>query len=138
MMIVLRPPERLPKAEKIGRPIPQVRFWVAITMEKSVPGQPDSFATWIWNTPKLKRLAKDSIRIVQPAIRIGVKIKVLVIAADFGYPSRGCAWPVSWSIGELWRVGLPEPGPDPCNICCRGFRKDRHADNASLGMAKTG
>ena len=91
MMSVFRPPERLPKAEKIGCPIPQVRFWVAITMTKSVPGQPDSFATWIWNTPKLEQMAKDSIRIVQPAITIGGKIKVLVIAADFGYRSRGCA-----------------------------------------------
>ena len=61
-MIALRSPNRSPKAEKIGCPIPQARFWIAMAIEKSLRGQPNSLATGIWNTPKLARIAKEIIR----------------------------------------------------------------------------
>ena len=40
--------------------------------EKSARAQPNSCAMGIWNTPKLALTAKDSIRMMQPAIKTGV------------------------------------------------------------------
>ena len=48
--------------------MPQARFWMAMASENSARGQPNSVAIGIWNTPKLARTAKDSIRMTQPAI----------------------------------------------------------------------
>ena len=42
--------------------------------ENSALGQPNSLPTGIWNTPKLARMAKESIRMTQPATRTGVMI----------------------------------------------------------------
>ena len=60
--------------------MPQATFWIAIANEKSDRGQLNWAAMGIWNTPKLARMPKFRIRIAQPAIRMGVKMEVLVIS----------------------------------------------------------
>lgn len=69
---------------KIGWPMPQARFWIAMAIEKSARGQSNSSAMGIWNTPKLARIAKPSIRTMQPEIRTGVKIGDLVMGDPGG------------------------------------------------------
>ena len=67
-----RSPNFSASAPKIGCPIPQARFWIAIAVEKSARGQPNSSAMGIWNTPNDARIAK-LIRIMkQPPTRTGV------------------------------------------------------------------
>jgi hypothetical protein len=71
-----------------------------MAVEKSARGQPNSVAIGIWKMPKLARIAKEIIRIVQPAIRIGVKIVVLVMARSCCRAGR-CAWHQAGSTGQL-------------------------------------
>jgi hypothetical protein len=51
-----------------------------MAIEKSDLGQPNSDAIGIWNTPKLARSAKLSIKTALPAMRTGVKTEAFVIA----------------------------------------------------------
>ncbi len=80
--------------------MPQARFWIAMASENSTRAQPNSAATGIWNTPKLARIAKDSIRTTQPAIRMGVIRGDLVIAGSCRRAKR-CAGRRAGSTGEL-------------------------------------
>src|SRR6056297_389558 len=45
---------------------------MAMASENSARGQSNSSAMGIWNTPNDARIAKEIIRMVQPAIRTGV------------------------------------------------------------------
>ena len=71
---------RSASAPKIGCPIPQARFWMAMASENSARGQPNSSAMGIWNTPKEARTAKLSIRMMQPPTRTGVMRGARVMA----------------------------------------------------------
>ena len=87
MTIAFRSPIFSAMAPKSGCPNPQARFWIAMAMENSARGQPNSSATGIWNTPKAERAAKLINRIAQPARRTGVIRR-----------SRGIGW-------TLWKSG---------------------------------
>ena len=50
-MIALRSPNRSASAPKIGWPMPQARFWIAIAIENSDRAQKNCSAMGIWNTP---------------------------------------------------------------------------------------
>ena len=73
-MIALRSPTFSAMALKIGWPMPQARFWMAMARLNSARGQLNSSAIGIWNTPKLARTAKDTRMIRHPTIRTGVKM----------------------------------------------------------------
>jgi len=45
---------------------------MAMASENSALGQPNSLAMGSWNTPKLARIEKPTIRMIQPEIRTGV------------------------------------------------------------------
>ena len=59
-------------APKIGWPMPQARFWMAMASENSARGQPNCSAIGIWNTPKLARMPKPTSSTTQLAISTGV------------------------------------------------------------------
>jgi len=59
--------------------MPQARFWIAIARLNSARGQPNSAAIGIWNTPKLARIEKPSIRMIAPPINTGVIRRALFI-----------------------------------------------------------
>ena len=72
MMMARRSPNFSPNAPKIGWPMPQARFWIAIAIEKSARSQPKSSAIGIWKTPKEARIENPTMMIRQPATRTGV------------------------------------------------------------------
>ena len=64
------------KALKIGVPIPQAKFWIAIANENSERAHKNSSAIGIWNKPNVDRIAKPSSSIKLPAINTGLNSEI--------------------------------------------------------------
>ena len=66
-----RPPvaEPLGERRKLGCPMPQARFWMAMASENSARGQPNCSEIGIWKSPKVARTPKPTSTIMQLATR---------------------------------------------------------------------
>lgn len=98
-------------APNMGAPNPHARFWIAMAMEKSARGQPNSVAMGIWNIPNDPRMAKPVITMTQPAIRTGVNRADLVcMGRVFQTPAPMSNRPL---CGQLSRAGMDQSAAQP-------------------------
>ena len=105
MMIALRSPIFSAMAPKIGWPMPQARFWMAIASENSERSQPNSSAIGIWNTPKEARTAKLTMMMMQPTIRTGVNS-----GADRSMGSLLTSCGIFWDYADCVKSGILDAG----------------------------
>ena len=92
-MMALRSPNRSHNIPNTGCATPQARFWMAMARLNSDHGQLNWSAMGSWKTPKLALIAKDSIRMKQPAISTGLN-RARDIAAT--WPTAPAASNADW------------------------------------------
>ena len=122
-------------APKIGWPMPQARFWMAIASEKSARGQPNCSAIGIWNSPKLARMPKPTSRIGAARDQHGRDQRGLGVGhgrARSGIGKRDAATPAKHRSNAIrWR--RPSPGVMAAPTAIRSRRGSRRSSGRPPG-----